>query len=123
VIAESMAFGPSNDYWIGGEPWLILSPEHAQVLARAGWDKSAVRCRLWEASRMPAHRMAARDLDRTRISRRAELGEIAAATLLPIATHSDNIGIIVAGGPGTHSVYVPTFGDTRSVTRAIGDEA
>src|SRR6185295_7107007 len=27
VIADTMAHPPSNDYWIGGEPWLILAPE------------------------------------------------------------------------------------------------
>jgi hypothetical protein len=29
--------------------------------------------------------------------------------------------VIVAGGPGTHSVYVPCFGNTRAVTREIAD--
>ncbi len=32
---------------------------------------------------------------------------------------SNDYWIIVAGSPGTHSVYVPSFGDTRSVTREI----
>jgi hypothetical protein len=27
--------------------------------------------------------------------------------------------LIVAGGPGTHSVYVPCFGNSRAVTREI----
>jgi hypothetical protein len=27
--------------------------------------------------------------------------------------------IVVAGGPGKHSMYLPTFGGTRSVTRPI----
>jgi hypothetical protein len=121
VLADSMAFAPSNDYWIGGEPWLILSPEHAEVLSRDGLSKADVQKQLWEASKMAAARMALKDFERTRISRRSELGEINPDTLLPISTRPEDIGIIVAGGPGTHSVYVPTFGDTRSVTRAIGD--
>ena len=29
--------------------------------------------------------------------------------------------IMVAGGPGKHSVVVPTFGATRAVTVAIND--
>ena len=36
--------------------------------------------------------------------------------LVPISPRPDDIGIIVAGGPGTHSVYIPTFGQTRAVT-------
>ena len=27
--------------------------------------------------------------------------------------------LIVAGGPGTHSVYVPCFGNSRAVTELI----
>ena len=119
AMADSMAFASSNDYWLGGAPWLILSPEHAQIFHEGGLEKPQVRERLWEASKMPAGRMARRDLERTQISRGAELGEITAATLLPISVRSDDIGIIVAGGTGTHSVYVPTFGDTRAVTRQV----
>ena len=68
---------------------------------------------------MAAGRMAAKDYERTRRARRDELGEIGADTLLPISTRPETIGLVVAGGPGTHSVYVPSFGDTRSVIRPI----
>ena len=30
-----------------------------------------------------------------------------------------DVMVIVAGGAGKHSMWVPTFGATRSVTRAI----
>jgi hypothetical protein len=119
VIADTMAHAPSNDYWIGGEPWIILSPEHAHILSRDGLGKAEVRQRLWELSKMAAGRMAAKDYERTRRARRDELGEIGADTLLPISTRPETIGLVVAGGPGTHSVYVPSFGDTRSVIRPI----
>lgn len=119
ALADSMAFAASNDYWIGGQPWLILSPEHAQVLHSAGLTKPEVRRLLWESSKMPAGRMAHKDFERTRISRRAELGEIEASTLLPVSTAPEDIGLVVAGGPGTHSVYVPSFGETRAVTQSI----
>jgi hypothetical protein len=119
VIADTMAHAPSNDYWIGGEPWIILSPEHAHVLNRDGLGKAEVRHRLWELSKMAAGRMAAKDFERMQRARREELGEITPETLLPVSTQPELIGLVVAGGPGTHSVYVPSFGDTRSVTRAI----
>ena len=51
--------------------------------------------------------------------RRAELGEITAASMLPVSRTADDIGIIVAGGTGTHSVYVPMSGHVRSVTKEI----
>ena len=119
VMADSITYPTSNDYWCGGAPWVILGPEHAEVFAKAGLDKAAVQLRLWEQSKMKAGRRSIRDLARTRDARSAELGEIGADTLLPISPTPQDLGIIVAGGPGTHSVYIPTFGNTRSVTREI----
>ncbi len=119
VIADTMAHPPSNDYWIGGEPWLMLAPEHAELLKDAGLSKVEVKHRLWQQSKMVAGRMAAEDLERTQAARTAELGTIGPDTLLPISPKPDGIGIIVAGGAGTHSVCIPTFGDTRSVTREV----
>jgi len=119
VIAETMMHPPSNEYTHGGEPWLVLSPEHAEILKRGGLDKAEVKRRLWEGSKMPAARMAANDLLRVRDSRAAELGEIKPDTLLSIAKRPEHIGIVVAGGPGTHSVYVPCFGNSLAVTREV----
>lgn len=119
VIAETMQHPPSNEYCYGSEPWLILSPEHADILKAAGLAKRDVKRRLWELTRMPAGRMSEKDLQRVRAARGRELGEIRPDTLLPIAKVPDDIRLIVAGGPGTHSVYVPCFGNTRAVTREI----
>ncbi|HLB48395.1 MAG TPA: hypothetical protein VJL59_15420, partial [Anaerolineales bacterium] len=84
-----------------------------------GLSKSEVKRRLWEQSKMTAGRLAAKDLARTQAGRSAELGAIGPDTMLPISTQPELIGIVVAGGPGTHSVYVPSFGITRSVTREV----
>jgi hypothetical protein len=122
VIADTMAFGPSNDYWVGGEPWIVLAPEHAEILKRDGLEKDELRRQLWEQSKMQASRMALKDFERTAFSRREELGVIGQDTMLPISPRPEEIGLVVAGGVGTHSVYIPSFGDTRAVTRVI-DEA
>lgn len=119
AFAETIVHPPSNEYTHGGEPWLILSPEHAEILHRAGLSKAQVKRELWLRTRMPASRMTDRDLARVRASRGGELGEIGPDTLLPIAHRPDDIQLLVAGGPGTHSVYVPCFGNSRAVTRAI----
>jgi len=120
VIADTMMHAPANDYLLGrGEPWVVLSPEHAAVLGNAGLAKAQVRQRLWELSRMRADRMATEDFVRTRNTRREQLGEIGPDTLLPIAINPEKIGILVAGGAGTHSVFIPSFGHTYSVTREI----
>lgn len=119
AIAQCVAFPLSNDYYFGGEPWIVLSPEHADILKRDGLGKPEIKRRLWEMSRLPAARLPAKDRARVEHIRRSELGVISADTLVPAAPSADGIGIVVAGGPGTHSVYIPTFGVTRAVTRTI----
>jgi hypothetical protein len=121
VIADSLEHPTSNDYWIGGEPWIVLSPEHAHILSRDGLSKADVKKSLWERSKLRAGRMSLNDLARTQTGRTAELGTIDENTPLPISPRAELIGIVVAGAAGTHSVYVPSFGDTRSVTREISE--
>ncbi len=119
AFAETMMHPPSNDYCHGGEPWLALGPEHAEILKRAGLSKAEVKRRLWEGSKMPARRMTGKDLLRVQDSRSAELGKIGPDTLLPVSHRPEDIHFIVAGGPGTHSTYIPSFGNTQAVTREI----
>ena len=119
VIAATLPRPPSNDYLNGGNPWIVLSPEHAHILHAAGLTKAQVKSRLWEQSKMSVRLLPPIDFARIQSVRGPELGTFTQDTLLPIATTPDNIGILVAGGPGTHSTYVPSLGSTRSVTRVI----
>ena len=116
AFAETMMHPPSNEYTHGGEPWLVISPEHAEILQRAGLSKADVKRELWTRSRLPARCMTDRDLLRVVHSRKDELGVVGPDTLLPIARSPGDIGLLVAGGPGTHSVYVPCFGNSRAIT-------
>jgi hypothetical protein len=119
AIAHSLPFPGSNDYHFAGEPWLVISPEHAAILSRGGLGKAEVKRRLWEFSKMPAGCFAPKDYARAQHTRGGELGEFSPDTPVPIARRAEDIGIIVAGGPGTHSVYIPSFGQTRAVSRRI----
>ena len=119
VIAGTMVHGTSNEYVHGGEPWFILGPEHAEVFKRGGLTKAELKRQLWEASKMPVSALALREIDRARDSRTAELGELTPDTMLPISPRPEDIQLIVAGGVGTHSTYVPCFGNSRAVTREI----
>ncbi len=121
MIADAMTYASSNDYRAGGggEPWIILSPEHADIFKRSGLSKADVKKQLWELSKIPVRNLATKDFIRTQHNRRAELGELSQGDVIPISASPDLIGLLVAGGPGGHSVYVPSYGNTRSVTRAI----
>ena len=39
--------------------------------------------------------------------------------MVPIVEKPEDIRLMVAGGPGKHSCFIPTFGFQRSVTRKI----
>ena len=119
MIGDTMQYPASSDYIHAGNPFVILSPQHADLFHAAGWSKAEVKRRLWQASKMRAGRSKGSELERTATARRAELGEISEDTLLPISLTPDNISIVVAGGPGSHSVFVPVSAYTRSVTREI----
>ncbi|MGH8619898.1 MAG: hypothetical protein ACREUW_19585 [Burkholderiales bacterium] len=119
IFAETMIHPPSNEYIHGGEPWIVISPEHADILKRGGLSKRDVKQRLWELSRMPAGALSVKDLLRARDSRTAEFGELKPDTLLTISTVPDEIQLLVAGGPGTHSIFIPSFGNTHAATRQI----
>jgi hypothetical protein len=119
VIADTMAHPASNEYVHGGEPWLIVSPEHAEIFRRGGMSKAQVKRELWERSKMPASKLAEKEIERARDSRSHDLGDVTPETILTISPSPEEVMLIVAGGPGTHSVYVPCFGNSRAVTREI----
>ena len=119
VIADTMVHPTSNEYCHGGEPWLVLAPEHADILKAGGLGKREIKQRLWALSKMPAGQLSVKEILRAQASRSDEYGEIKPETLLSISRKPDDIWFIVAGGPGTHSVYVPCFGNSRAVTREI----
>jgi len=119
VFAECMVHPASNEYCHGGEPWLVLAPEHAEILKAGGLSKRDIKEHLWQLTRMPARHLSAKELLRAQASRADEYGDIAPHTLLSLSRTPDDIWFIVAGGPGTHSVYVPCFGNSRAVTRVV----
>ena len=59
------------------------------------------------------------EFERMATGRRAELGDITPDSMVPISVQPDDISIIVAGGAGSHSVFVPVSAHTRSVTKEV----
>jgi hypothetical protein len=116
ALVGTLATPGSNNVYLGGEPLVLLGPEHAQTFARSGWSKDDVRRALWDRARVPLTRFSAENLTRFAIIDPARLEDRSPAAALPPAHRPEDIMILVAGGPGKHSAVVPTFGATRSVT-------
>ena len=113
TIAGTMATtGNNNVLKQYGEPILALGPEHAETLFRSGFSKSSIREVIHEKARIPITRFNPGAVSRY-------FSQMSADSLLPITAHKEDIMIIVVGGPGKHSSFLPSFGITRSVTREV----
>jgi hypothetical protein len=119
MIADTMQYPASSDYITGGAPFVILSPQHANLFHAAGWSKDEVKRRLWEQSKIRAGRSRGSEFERMATGRHAELGELTEDSMVPISEKPENLTIVVAGGPGSHSVFMPVSAHTRSVTKEI----
>jgi hypothetical protein len=119
TLVGTAATTGSNNVYLGGEPLLILGPEHAQTLARTGWSKAEVKRRLWERTRVRIDRFSAENVTRFATIDPATFLDKPGDIEVPWCAAAEDLMIIVAAGPGKHSALVPTFGATRSVTVAI----
>lgn len=121
MIAETMSYPGSNNAQGGGEVLVIASPQHAQLLAREGWGRRDVQERLFELARVPMRRFSPEIAERVR-GKRPWLFEKGGAEDAPVADGPDSILIAVAGGPGSHTLFVPTYGETRAMTKPFAEE-
>jgi hypothetical protein len=98
----------------GGEPLVVMPPEHADVFARDGYSKARVKQALYERALLPIDKLA------SRLRERAAAGGGAPDGFLRIARAPEDVMIVVAGGVGRKAAYVPTWsGTTRAVSREV----
>jgi hypothetical protein len=122
MIAGTIAITGANNVYYAGEPLVLIGPEHAATIARDGYSKAAVKQFLHEHARLPLGAFSKENIERRMPQWKAYLPDItpeALETRLPIIKSPDGVHVIVAGGAGKHSAYIPTFGPTRPVTRAL----
>jgi hypothetical protein len=119
TVAGTAAVVGSNNIYLGGEPLVILGPEHAATVAGGGWSKDDFKRALWERAQVPLSRFDPSNIERFAVIHPAGFKDRPPETRAPIARQWSDIMIVVAGGAGKHSVFVPTFGATRSVTGRI----
>jgi len=107
------AVGSNNAFFIGGEPLLILGPEHAATIARDGFSKNDVKAFLFENARIPVSAFSEENI-------RQRYSDVAPDSRIPIAKRKEDIMVLVAGGAGKHSCCLLTLGSpSLSVTRSI----
>lgn len=119
TAASTMATLGNNNAGMGGEMLLVFGPEHARILADHGMSKDDVRAELHRRMRLRFDTMgvAIRNFYR---NRRPAIDVGPEVADIPYLDDPAQILILVAGGPGLHSMVFPSFGGaTRSALERI----
>jgi hypothetical protein len=116
VASAMTSLGQNNAPISQAEYFIILGPEHATSLAARAMTRQDVQSFLFDHARMPAG-VFRRHFEE--LAWAQWMKEVDDDHLLPMTATSDNIRVLVAGGPGKHSLVVPSWGMTRSVTSPV----
>jgi hypothetical protein len=116
TIAGTMATLGCNNLYTRGPMLVVLSPEHAEVMAREGFDADRVASALAEMALADVSDVSDGNMERyVRISPHI-FSELPADGKVTVVDGPEDILVLVAGGPGKHSVVVPSFGETVPTT-------
>jgi hypothetical protein len=97
-----------------GEPHVCMAPEHAELIAEDGWSKLDVKRFIYDQARLPKYLVE--DHGSTSEAWATHFNTDDPNALIGMCSSPEDVQITVAGGPGRHSVFFPTFGDTESQT-------
>ena len=94
---------------------MAFGPEHAQTVHRDGWSLTDVQEKLYEASAI--------DMDRVPLEKQRNYTVDRDSNVINgkfyLTPSPDKIQVLVAGGPGKHSAFIPTFGSTQDCSVRI----
>jgi len=117
-VGAMTAMGHNNVIFPTG-PLVVFGPEHANTLARDGYDKDKIRQYLFERARIPLDRFGPRTVRGLHHRRARWFAEAGDPNHIGVADHPSHISIVVAGGAGIHSQFVPTSFSYHPVTRLV----
>jgi hypothetical protein len=119
TIAGTMCTTGSNDVYYRAQPLVIMGPEHAKAVA-AKYSKAEAKRFLQQNATLPVSRFSKDNIERRiKITFKDRLGNPGPDDLMYAVQKPEDILLAVIGGAGKHSAFVPTFGATLPVTRAL----
>ena len=120
TVAGTVATTGQNNAHHASDPFVVFGPEHAATIAAEGLSKQDVRRYLYENARIALGRFASENVERRLRKKFPErYANSGPDTPVTMVQRPEDFNIVVIGGAGKHSAYIPTFGGTRSVTRAL----
>ena len=114
TIASTMSQSGANNTYLQGPTFVVLGPEHAQTVARDGFSVEAVQAFLYEHSKVHVSRISKENFESWEGQDRFAVNDHYYPAASPAA-----IQVVVAGGAGKHSAFIPSFGDTAAPSIAI----
>jgi len=93
----------------------VICPEHAAILARDGMIKDKLRAELFALARVPHNKIAAENLELL-AKRRPQWFKPGEKHEVGVVDRCEDIWIVVAGGAGAKSAYIPGRTGTRMQT-------
>lgn len=109
--------GHNNSYLGHGEVAICIGPEHADTMVRDGIGIREIQDYLFAHAGNRRSALAA--ILRDNVPGMAPFDATGADPFVPLVSRPEDYLLFVAGGVGKHSMAMPSFGLTRSVTRAI----
>ena len=120
TIAGTLASPGANNFYLAGQPVVVIGPEHAEVIASDGFSKMDVKQFLRDHAIVPRAVVSDAMVDAVEDRNPAQLLGEGAADGVRFLTDPDQLIVLVAGGAGRHSAVLPTFGgSTHAVTRRV----
>lgn len=120
TIVDTMAtMGTAKLYRTSSESLILLCPEHAQIIAKDGWTKGDIRRFILETGRRPFGAIKRGGMFGAHGYWPKWVDTSDDATMVPMHENAEDIVIVVVGGAGRHSSFIPTWGQSRSMTRRI----
>ena len=119
TIAGTMGIAGANDVYYAAQPVIVMGPEHARTVAD-GYSKAEAKRFLQRHAHLPMGKFSKENIER-RLKIKFKDRYAGAGPDAPVyaVQKPEDILIVVIGGVGKHSAYIPTFGSTRAVTRAL----
>ena len=120
TVAGTLASPGANNFYLEGQPVVVLGPEHAEVIAAGGFSKAAVREFLSERAVVPRALVSDAMISELQARLPHHLLGPGGRDGVRFLTEPDDLIVLVAGGAGRHSAVLPTFGhSTHAVTRPV----
>jgi len=123
TMAAAMAAGGSSNWFSGEvscEALIVMCPEHAAIFSAGGYSKDDIRQELFQKARLPHEKFSEENLELI-AKRRPHCFQAGHAREIPIVDSPADIWIVVAGGKGPKSAFIPSWVEVKLTTTPLSD--